>query len=92
MTKYQHNQVYVDIVVGETYCYYEDGQACNVKLLEDNSDAEGVKFKLEILDAPRKSDFKVGAIFDVFASSGDYCYSGMWRLYPVGEYIWDIKQ
>jgi hypothetical protein len=84
--KIKSNQLLVEPEIGKIYDYYEEGLACQVKLLEIQNDAEGFGFKLELVKESQ-SFGKVGEKFSCWASHDSYACSGMWRLYPAGEYI-----
>lgn len=87
--KYDSNHICTDnkeVVVGNQYQYFESGMVCDVTVLEDNSDSETIEFHLRIdkrLRWPSGGEDE----FTCNAARGLHAYSGMWRLYPLGEYI-----
>jgi hypothetical protein len=91
MAKYEHNQICTtnnEIIVGNEYDYKEEGYECRVKVLEDNSDREGIGFLLKIVPHDRNHNFyENNQTFNVWAAAGKYAYNGMWRLYNVVEYL-----
>lgn len=92
MAKYEHNQVCTsgkEIVVGGVYDYTEDGIPARVRVMEDSSEGtEGpVGFLLEVLKDPTGLYGGPGKTFPVWAAEGRFAYSGMWRLWPEGEYL-----
>jgi len=90
MKKYQHNQICTDnssIEVGKEYDYTEDGAPCRVKVLADESNDEMLAFKLEVTQDPTGRYGGVGSKFEVSAATGNYAFSGMWRLWDPGEYL-----
>ena len=74
------------IKVGETYQYKEDHFVGMVKILEDNSDKEYYKFKIQVLQANCKDigpePFEISFNKDI----GGY-YNGMLQFYETPEYI-----
>jgi hypothetical protein len=85
--KYDHNQICTqdnDITIGQEYTYKEDSYIAEVKVLKDNSDEKGIGFKLKVL----KESYPLGQkTFDCWAATGHYAYSGMWRLFDYGSYM-----
>ena len=88
--KFNHNQVCTknnEVEVGKQYCYKEDSMIVEVKILADNSDKEFIGFTVEVIES--RDDFlKVGEQFPISARRGHYAFSGMWRLWDSGEYVW----
>ena len=82
--KYNHNQIKTrtnEIVVGNDYAYFEEfpNAIAMVKVLEDNSDAEHIRFKLEVTRAIHPS-MTEGKVFECSAAVGLYSYDGMWII------------
>ena len=86
--KYEHNPGICttgnQVEVGKEYDYHETLPTMNsrVRVLKDESDAEGVKLNLLIV----AGDY-VGKSFSFFAAHGQYGYGGMARLFDPGTYI-----
>ena len=83
--KYDHNQICTkdnEVEVGKDYDYKEDSSIFRVRVVKEESDKEGIGFKLEILEGPEK-----GTSFSCWAANGKYAYSGMWRLYDLNTYV-----
>jgi hypothetical protein len=82
--KHQHNQILTDggeIEIGRNYAYFEEfpnAIAC-VKALEDNSDDEFIRLKLEVIK-PLHLSMKEGHVFECSAKKGFYSYPGMWLI------------
>ncbi len=88
--KYNHNQICTkenEVVVGNLYQYKEDSWIADVKVIKDTSDEKGIRFDLKIV----RQNFNIGGNgrFSCWAASGHYAYSGMWRLYDAGTYLFD---
>lgn len=89
MTRYTHNQICTtngEVEIGKQYQYYEDGYVADVTVLSDESDGEGIGFKLRV-DRTLRWPGEVGEEFQCWAKRGYYAYGGMWRLHDLGEYI-----
>ncbi len=84
---YTHNQICTtgnDVTVGQKYIYKEDSYIADVIVLKDNSDEKGIGFKLKVL----KENYQLcNKTFDCWAATGNYGYSGMWRLFDYGSYM-----
>jgi hypothetical protein len=82
--KHDHNQILTrtgEIHVGKFYAYYEDSTRpiAMVEVLEDNSDAEMIAFKLKV-SRPLHEAMKQDSEFKCSARRGHYHYPGMWLL------------
>lgn len=87
--KYDHNQICTtghEVNVGDKLQYKEDGYVCDVTVLADESNDKEIAFKLRV-DALLRWPGGVGEEFSCMAARGHYAYSGMWRLYDLGEYM-----
>lgn len=74
------------VKVNEIYQYKEDSYLAMVKVIEDNSDTDAYKFKLEVQQA--NYDWIPDRVFDIsFSKSFEGCYSGQVQLYENEEYI-----
>jgi len=81
---YNHNQIQTrtkEVVIGKDYAYFEEfpNAIAMVKVLEDNSNDEFIKFKLEISRTIHPSMVE-GKIFECSAKRGLYSYAGMWMI------------
>lgn len=88
--KYDHNQICTknnEIEIGKEYCYKEEGEICNVIVLEDKSNDKYLSFVLKIKENLTEGFANIGHEFNVSAALGKYAYNGMWRLWDLGEYI-----
>ena len=89
MAIYTHPHIHTadgQILVGHIYSYSEDRQVCHVKVLEDTSDLEYLKFKLEVVDAPEGSPYEIGRSFDVSI------FTNMRRRIPVLWFLYAINE
>ena len=89
--KFKHNQICTknnEVIVGGKYQYYESIPLIimDVEVLEDTSDSERIEFVLKPLKIIAGSSFN-SEPFTIMAARGNYAYSGMWRLYDLGEYV-----
>ena len=75
------------IEVGKEYQFYESIplMIVNVVLIEDNSTEDRVKLKLKCIRS-YKNSVGVGHEFEVSMINEPIGFSGMWRLYELGEY------
>jgi hypothetical protein len=90
MKTYNHNQILTDnkqVEIGRDYSYFEEfptAIAC-VKALEDNSDDEYIKFRIEkgihpSMIGKEGKEFEVSAKCGLYSYPGIYSYPGMWKI------------
>jgi hypothetical protein len=89
MAVFDHNQICTSgrsVSVGDQCQYYEEGMVANVEVLDDESNENGIGFRLRVTDA-LTGPWEAGEEFSCWAAHGHYAYGGMWRLYGPNEYV-----
>lgn len=78
------------VEVGKEYEYKEDAAVLRVRLLEDTSTDDELRFIIEVREVVRSGGYAKPTIGETFALFADRHsgggYSGAWRLYDVGAY------
>jgi len=79
-----YNNGWEFVKVGGEYVYRESGYTLKVKVLEDNSDDEYYRFKLQVSN-PMSSGWEKDRIFDILhIKDGGGHFNGMIQFYEVG--------